>query len=134
MKIICTICSKKKRDDIALLPARVRYTAPHIQFTEEKSKESGLPFFILSGKYGIISADREIPNYDYYLEMNQAEELSKAIGEQLRIEKITEIDFYTENKDSWVPYETAIKKGCEIAGVLLNIYPISDTIKTCTAT
>lgn len=130
MKIICTICSKHKREDVELLPARVRYTSPHIQFTEEKSKEFGLPFFILSGKYGIISADREIPNYDYYLEMSKAEELSKAIGEQLRIEKITEIDFYTEQKDSWVPYETAMKKGCEIAGVHLTVYPISDMVKS----
>lgn len=125
MKIVCTICSKRKREDTGLLPARLRYTAPHIAATEKIAKENGEPFYILSGKYGVISGDTNIPNYDYYLEMNAVEPLSKVIAEQLEAERITEVDFYTEQKPTWAPYEKAITEGASLAGALLHVHPLT---------
>ncbi len=122
MKIICTICSRVKREDDGLLPARVRYAAPHIAATEKIAQEKGESFYILSGKYGVISGDMEIPNYDYYLETSASEPLSRVIAEQLKSAGVTEIDFYTEQKPTWASYEAAITKGAQSAEVILRIH------------
>lgn len=124
MKIICTICSRVKREDEGLLPARIRYAAPHIVAVEGVAEKQNVPFYVLSGKYGVISGDTEIPNYDYYLEAGAAEDLSKTIAEQLKAAGITEIDFYTEQKPTWAPYESAITKGAELAKATLHIHPL----------
>ncbi len=124
MKATSTICSRQKDERLGLLPARLRYTAPHVLETEKIATEQGLPFFILSGKYGLIPADTEIPCYDYYLEASAADPLAGVIKEQLLAAGITELDFYTEAKPSWAPYEQAITKGAASAGITLHILPL----------
>jgi hypothetical protein len=122
MKIICTACSKHKRDDAELLPAKLRYLGSHIILGEEQAKEMGVPFFILSGKYGVISADEKIPNYDYYLVPEKVDEVADLIAAQLREHKVTEIIFYAEGKDSWAPYRAALQKGAEMAGAKVDMH------------
>lgn len=117
MKGVCTICSRSKREDAGLLPARERYTAPHISAAGEIAKKAGLPFFILSGKYGLLGAEEEIPNYDYYLEPSAVGPLAATIGEQLKKHGITELDFYMEQKPTWAPYYEALTQGAKLAGV-----------------
>ncbi len=124
MKIICTACSKHKRDDEGLMPAKLRYLAPHILLGEQQAKEMGIPFFILSGKYGVISADEEIPNYDYYLTADKADEVADTIAAQLREHKVTEIIFYAEGKDSWAPYRAALQKGADMAGAKVDMHTL----------
>ena len=119
MKAICTICSRHKQEDEGLLPARLRYTASHIAATEKIAHEQNLPLYILSGKYGLISADEMIPNYDYYLEQDKVDSLARTIAGQLHKDGITELDFYTEGKPSWAPYESALRKGVDLAGAAL---------------
>lgn len=127
MKIVCTICSKKKDEDEKLMPARLRYSAPHIQLTDKTATEAGLPFFILSGKYGLIEGEKEIPYYDYYLEEKAVDDLVKILIQQINDYGITEIDFYTEEKESWLPYQNAIRKSSESTGILLNVYPLLES-------
>ncbi len=110
MKVVCTICSRHKREDEALLAANLRYTSPHIGTTEEISKKWSLPFFILSGKCGLIPADEQIPYYDYYLKQDASDALAFFIANQIQLHGITQIDFYKEDKGSWAPYEHALKK------------------------
>src|SRR4051812_18072391 len=98
MKCTVTICSKKKNDSPSLLPAYKRYNAPHIEIALQNAEKSGTPLYILSGKYGLISKDKLIPYYDYYLEDSHVEELSKIISGQLKTEGITEIVFLGEEK------------------------------------
>lgn len=83
MKIICTICSKHKDENKNLLPARSRYTSTRIKAIGEIAEKLKLPYFILSGKYGLISADEKIPNYDYYLEKSAIDSLSRTVEKQL---------------------------------------------------
>ncbi len=122
MKIICTICSKHKDESEDLLPARLRYTSSHIKAAEKIAEELKLPFFILSGKYGLISADEKIPNYDYYLEKSAIDSLAHTVKGQLQKYNVTELNFYTEGKSSWIPYELALQKGSELASVILRRY------------
>ena len=119
MKILCTICSKHKSGVAGFLPARLRYTSPRIQTIEKLAIASDLPFFILSGKYGLILEDEMIPDYDYCLKVSTVASLVPTIAKQIRAHHITEINFYTEAKPSWAPYESAIKQGAELAGATL---------------
>ena len=120
MKLVATICSRQKDDSLELLPAHQRYTGEHIANTEKIAKNLGLPFFILSGKYGLLPANEKIPNYDYYLEASAVDDLAKVVEEQLRKFNINEIDFCTEGKESWILYETVLKKATSLAGVTLS--------------
>lgn len=124
MKIICTICSKVKLEDGKLLPARMRYTAPHISVVEKIAQEQDAPFYILSGKYGLISGDLKIPNYDYYLEPSATGILSQKIANQLKECGITEIHFYKEKKPTWAPYEIALQKGADLAEIKLTTHTL----------
>jgi len=119
MKVIVTICSKHKNDEPELLPARERYTGDHIAKTEQIANESDLPFFILSGKYGLLAADEKVSNYDYYLEPEAINDLAKVVEGQLLKFGITEIEFYTKGKESWESYEIALRKATELAGATL---------------
>ncbi len=119
MKIICTICSRNKDEAPGLVPAVKRYTGKHIPFAEALAKKSGPPLFFLSGKYGLISGQENIPYYDYRLEEDRLGELVKIIVGQIRKNKISEIEFYYEDKPSWVIYRRAIESAAEEAGIIL---------------
>ncbi|MBL4644364.1 MAG: hypothetical protein JKX80_00680 [Candidatus Pacebacteria bacterium] len=119
MKAICTICSRKKNDGAELIPARVRYAGDHIKTTADIAEESNLPFFILSGKYGLISSEEKIPDYDYYLEEQAVDSLAQTVAKQLKERDITELVLHTEGKDSWKPYDSVLQKATELAEVTL---------------
>lgn len=120
MKCLVTICAKKKDGNPELLPAYLRYLAPHIEQTHTKAKKLNIPFYILSGKYGLVPANEEISDYDYYLEKEKVEDLSDLMAEQIKKLGITEIDFYFEEKESWKPYISALEKASIKAEYLLN--------------
>lgn len=124
MNIAVTICSKHKDENPQLLPARERYISEHIKKTEVIAEKSGLPFFILSGKHGLLAAEDLVPNYDQYLEMEAVDELVSVVVVQLEKLGVTEIDYYMEDKESWVPYDMALKKACDLAGVSLIIHQL----------
>ncbi|HEV7121584.1 MAG TPA: hypothetical protein VGN56_02005 [Candidatus Paceibacterota bacterium] len=121
MKAVATICSRHKRRDAALLPAQDRYAGEHVKKAGAIADSSKFPFYILSGKYGIISADTEIPDYDYYLEQEHVAALTKIVGSQLMEAGITELDFYIEDKASWAPYIAAMQEAAASTGVALNV-------------
>ena len=116
MKALVTICSRHKDERVMLLPAHARYTGAHIQAAGKIASTELLPLFILSGKFGLIPSDREIPNYDYYLESDAIAELIPIVAGQIREYGITEIEFYTEGKEDWAPYETALRKAAGLTG------------------
>lgn len=121
MKIICTICSRRKIESSGLLPAKERYTGDHISKVKDFSIIENIPFYILSGKYGLIPGAQKIPYYDYYLEEIAVNGLIETVSKQIQEEKITEIDFYMEDKVSWSPYLQTIKKASEQIEIKLNI-------------
>ena len=121
MKIIATICSKVKLETSGEIPAQELYLAPHILDTKKIADEEGLDFYILSGKYGLISGTQKIPFYDYYLEESAVDELVEVVVGQLEDAEITEIDFYYEEKPSWQTYISTIQRACERLEVKLNL-------------
>ncbi len=125
MEIIATICSKSKRDDNGLLPAMARYTGAHIEESFRVARDRGLAFFILSGKYGLISSTSEIPYYDKYLEMKDTRELAKTVKDQILDSKISTVHFFIEEDPRWVPYIETIKEACDLARAQLSIERLS---------
>mgnify|MGYP000048779606 FL=1 len=124
MKALVTICARKKREDAGLMPAYLRYDAPHVTHTYEEAKRLELPFYILSGKYGIIKGDTPLELYDYYLEDGKVDELGTVMAKQLQTEGITDIVFYTEEKASWVPYTRALVMAAETATANLTYHQL----------
>lgn len=113
MKIVATICSRKKDPNTDLLSARLRYLGEHVGRVSAIAADTNTPFYILSGKYGLISADEKIPDYDYLLTEDAVEELSEMIAQQIREAGITEIAFYSESNPNWKPYEKAAQQGAQ---------------------
>lgn len=108
-----------------LLPAGDRYTGAHIATVKAVAHDSKNPFYILSGKYGLISEGTKIPCYDYYLEDNAVDALTHTVVEQIHRDKISEIEFYSEDKVSWAPYKRAIETAAREAGIILHYHSIS---------
>ncbi|XKT75205.1 MAG: DUF6884 domain-containing protein [Patescibacteria group bacterium UBA2103] len=121
MKIICTICSKKKNTQTGFLPAKDRYLGDHINTASNISQKQKCEFFILSGKYGLIHAQEPIPYYDYLLTDDAADKLTEKVGAQIKENNITEIIFYTENNPNWKPYEKVITSASEKLQVSLRV-------------
>ena len=86
----------------------------------DKAISLGLPFYILSGKYGLISADTLILFYDKYLESNEAAHLTEVVRKQLSELDVTEIDFYVEDDPKWAPYTETMTAACALAHVSLH--------------
>jgi hypothetical protein len=116
VKVYCTICCKEKRKDAQPLKARERYMAIRIEDTYEKAQAEELPFFILSGKIGLIRDDAKIPFYDVILEEEGVEDLLKKVKIQLAHYKITDLKmfgFLVEKNPTWKPYYDVIERACK---------------------
>lgn len=87
-RCLLIICSKAKLSEPKLLPAIERYDGPYFRvlrrfFREVPSGKDDLKVLILSAKYGLISGDRLIPNYDYMMTTMRAEELKPQVLDSL---------------------------------------------------
>jgi hypothetical protein len=73
-------CSSRKRRDINLLPAIERYDGPAFRLIRRFLNEESsvlLDISILSAKFGLISANLLIPNYDQRMTRQRAQELNR---------------------------------------------------------
>ena len=103
------------------MPAEDRYTGEHIAQVKLIARESKNPFYILSGKYGLIFASDKVPYYDYYLEDSAVEALIEKVFRKIQNENITEIEFYSEDKPTWAPYKKVIEDAAKQAGISLSV-------------
>src|ERR1700754_3723308 len=102
MKVVVTICSKEKNSSPEPLSAVERYSSEHIKIAHAEANRLDIPLYILSGKYGLISGEDFIPEYDYLLE-KENDGLTNLVSMQAKEAKITEVDFYYKNKETWLP-------------------------------
>ena len=83
-KCLVINCSKTKLIDESVLPAIKRYDGPLFKvlrkYISNKNEEaSNLSVYILSAKYGFISADEKIYNYDCFLTLNEANKIRENV-------------------------------------------------------
>jgi hypothetical protein len=123
MRVVATICSREKDSDSEPLSAVERYIGEHIKFAQAEASRLDVPLYILSGKYGLISGDDFIPEYDFVLEKG-SDELTSLVSAQSQEAGITEVDFYFKDKESWAPYNQTLRKACCLAGVALRLHKL----------
>ncbi|MEK6894418.1 MAG: DUF6884 domain-containing protein [Nanoarchaeota archaeon] len=124
MKIYCTICSNNKDKDPKPIEAIKRYKSERITSIYNKSKDEGVDFRILSGKYGLIKPNDKISYYDKLLTKDKIFQIKDLINKQLISQKIKEISFFTNDSKEYKPYEGLIKIVCSELGIKLEIIEI----------
>jgi hypothetical protein len=80
-RLLVLACSARKRMEAGLLPAVDRYDGPAFRVLRKALANTDDPpdVLILSARYGLIPADREIPDYDQKLSPDDAEALRPGI-------------------------------------------------------
>lgn len=98
-RLLILACSQRKRPDPGLLPAMERYDGPQFQvlrkfLLEQSTKAQPVDTFILSANFGLISANQPIPNYDYKMSSQRAQELQPQV--LCELEQVLQVNHYNE--------------------------------------
>ena len=102
------------------IPAIERYTSQRIRSVYASALSVGQRFFILSGKYGLISASHAIPYYEHLLQVHETDVLSQKVAEQLQQAGLRRLYYFTEavdNNEKLVPYFNTAQRACQAASV-----------------
>ena len=125
-KLVCTICSREKRTDEELLPAKNRYISERIDRVGKFATENGLPLVILSGEYGLLCPDDKIPYYDHLLKDEEVESLAEVVKQQIADLGATELIFYAKPREkNWEPYYLVLEIATEELCTKLTVIPVS---------
>lgn len=129
VQIVCTYCSATKDDSIELLPANKRYMSKRISYVKDLALLSGIDFYILSGKFGLVHENELLPYYDHLLSLDEVSSLSEIVAEQIVSHRITTIDFFIRASDvdpNVKVYIESLKLACGKNGTTLNIYILGE--------
>jgi hypothetical protein len=126
MKAVCTICSREKDPEQTFLPAHQRYLGEHVALVRRYARENALPFFVLSGKFGLVHEDDMVPYYDYLLSEGDVPKLIGLVEAQLIGHGMQKLWFHHKLKQSWKPYATALIGACLRAQVQYVDMPLTD--------
>ena len=122
--IFLTYCSAKKNHKSELLSAIERYKSLRIQQVNSAALTLNIDFYILSGKFGIISSKKMIPDYDFMLENENVAEHSIKVEAQLDSLEIEQMIFFTRSileDKNLKPYLELIKQACKNKKVSLTV-------------
>jgi hypothetical protein len=93
--LLVTCCSREKNTAPGKMPAIDRYSSPRIRAAAEAARLHGVGFRILSGRYGLIEAGRQIPWYDQRLTDDEvAAQVGRVVG-QLAGQRLRRVVFVT---------------------------------------
>ena len=121
MRAYCTICSAEKRRDKEPLPAIERYTSSRIRQVYEFSKQDGVFFFILSGRYGPLLPTDKIPYYDHLLQPEEVREIGYEVAEFVEEHGIAELILFLPKEEDplLIPYRKVIQWVGVTAGIMV---------------
>ena len=88
MRLLMLGCSERKVGTCGRLPAFQRYDGPAYRvyrkfLRDDRDADSAVDLYILSAKYGLISGDILIPDYDRQMTPERAEQLKPAVERSL---------------------------------------------------
>ena len=127
--IFLTYCSAKKNHQYDLMSAIERYKSSRIQQVYFAAQSLNLDFFILSGKFGIISSKEMIPDYDFMLKNENIAEHSIKVEAQLKSLNIEQIIFFTRSileDKNLKSYVESIKQACSNRGINITIVDLPE--------
>lgn len=114
MKLHVTYCSKNKDRTRKNLPAIERYQSERIDRVKTLSEEKDENFAILSGKYGLIEAQEEIPFYDELLRERNIPQLITGVKNFLKSNNVDKVIYHTKKvENERKPYFKLVKNACE---------------------
>ena len=119
-----TYCSAEKNYSNRSISAIKLYKSERISNVHKDAQANNIQMFILSGKYGVISAQHKINYYDHLLKDEEVDMHSELVTNQLKELGIRELVFFSnklENDNNLAPYHSCIKKACNNAGIKLTI-------------
>ncbi|MCJ7695919.1 MAG: hypothetical protein MUO40_10900 [Anaerolineaceae bacterium] len=123
MHILLTTCCKEKDPAPGTLPAIKRYLSKRIAHVYDESITYNIPMRILSGKFGLLSPDAPIPNYDHPLSTMEVPMLLPHVMEQLDQDSISAITFYAHPRQTpgWEPYYQVVEQSCKALSIKFEI-------------
>ena len=121
MQAYITTCCKEKSKVLGEIPILERYISKRIDDIYVKSKEDNTSFFVLSGKYGLLSPSTKIPWYDQILEESEIESMSTKIRHQLLVYGINKVSLFINPE--WKNYQKALQIACNKSKIELRIIP-----------
>lgn len=122
MRILCSYCSAAKRRDEAPLPAIERYRSERLRALWDTGRAAGTPLRILSGEFGLLTAEEPIPWYDHLLEGGEVAAMATRVATALRAAGVTAVEYHTaspETAPDIAPYLAVMRAACEEAAVEL---------------
>lgn len=125
--LIVTICGRDKDQRKEPIPAVDRYLSSRIKKIYTLAEKAGLPFAILSGKFGLIYGRDPIPYYDKLLSEADIEAVAEKSLSFLTGNQIKRIIFFPPDpeKDHHVgPYIETMRRAAASAGADLDIRPV----------
>ena len=123
MHLLLTTCTAHKRHDAGLLPATARYVDPRVDAAVALAARLEQPLVIFSGVYGLLADADPIPYYDHALQPDEVDGAATALAERLVAAGVDRITAILEPRAApgWAPYHDALMRGCEEAGVQLQV-------------
>jgi hypothetical protein len=128
--VYCTYCSARKRQDPGLLPALARYDSARLREVARLAAVDGARLLILSGRFGLLAPETEIPWYDQRLASDEVPAMVVRVAAQLRDERVAALVWFTvaPTVDSGVtPYGDVMRGATAAAGVPLRERIVDDS-------
>ncbi len=128
-----TICCREKDAAGGVMPAIERYRSKRIEAVRDAAAKAGLPFYILSGRFGLLLPEDPIPYYDYLLPPEEAAGLSVGIRKRLRQDEIGRVILFIPDPEldpKSIPYREAVRMATEGAAELevRHVPPFPETL------
>jgi len=121
MLILVTACGKSKESKI--LPAWKLYKSSRIRYLKKVADQKGIPFYILSAKYGLIYSEEIIEPYELLLTEAREQEVIGQVIEVLKSLKKNGLKLALYYKGgARKEYYELFKKACSIVGVDMITY------------
>jgi len=115
MKAYITTCCKEKSKFLGEIPMMERYISERIDSVHQKSISDDVAFFVLSGKFGLLSPTNKIPYYDLILEEKDINLMITKVRHQLLVFGITEATLFANPE--WKTYVKVIEEACKISNI-----------------
>ena len=118
--IFVTYSSKNKKRDPGRLKAIERYQSPRIRQIASAAASLGLGFRILSGEYGLLAPDDQIPYYDHLLKWEGIGRVLEKVTGRLSREKVTAVVYFTRplrKASAPLAYHALMEAACMEKGI-----------------
>ncbi|MFO7794273.1 MAG: hypothetical protein R6V35_04845 [Candidatus Nanohaloarchaea archaeon] len=114
MTLHITYCTKEKDRTRKDLPAIERYDSERIDRIKALAEKRNEDFAILSGKYGLIWPEEEIPFYDELLRERNIPQLITGVKNFLESHNVDKVIYHTRKlENERKPYFKLVKNACQ---------------------